>query len=1279
MKKIALLIAGICGLTSMVSSQTFTNTRLLSESATKLKIASSGNYVKAVTMAKQKNWPLSYTGHNGSLAVLVGVDDFGNPKYVTTNNNTIAAATVRTNQLWPGGSSGLNLTGSSSNMTNKMGVWDGGGVLTSHIELTGRVTQKDNPSSTIDHATHVAGTMMASGVNPVARGMAYGIKGIVAYDFNNDQSEMATEAGNSLLLSNHSYSIIAGWNFNSAQNRWEFNGRYNETEDYKFGYYGDDVANLDEIAYNAPYYLVVKSAGNTRTENGPAVGQPYYRYNQSGQMASAGNRPSNISSNDGYDGISWDCGAKNILTVGAVSGLANGYSRKEDVQIASFSSFGPTDDGRIKPDIVADGVNVQSSIASANNAYASFSGTSMASPNATGSLLLLQEYYSKLKGGAFLRSATLKGLAIHTADEAGLYDGPDYQYGWGLLNVEKAAAVLTAAVTSNNASTSASLLYEETLAQGATYSKTVVASGKGKLQATICWTDVKGSVDATNVLNNRTKKLVNDLDIRITKGARTYMPWTLNVDNPAASAIPGDNITDNIERIDIDSTVPGQSYTITISHKGTLVKGPQAFSLLVSGVGGSAYCASTSGGGGARIDSVMFQNITARNSAGSKTYTDNTSLIANIEPGQSTTLKVGVGTADATTASRIVKVFMDYNNNGTFDLPGELVATSGVLNATAQVYTANINIPTSVTVGSYGLMRIIVQETGTAGDINACGAYGKGETQDYTLRVVSPSNDMAINGFISPKSLDCGTDSMYVSIALRNNGTSNTSNIPVTLTVASASGTVANVSATYPGTITPLTTVNYTFQTPVTLAAGTSYTFTATVNSATDQFSANNQSVTTFATSAKPSAPAAIGSICTGNVVNLKVTNPDLSNYYWYTTPTGSAFATGSSVATVTIPANKTYYVGKESRTSIGPANKLVYANGGYNHFSGNFMRFRNTVPVVIESVRLYVGNPGKLKITVANISNEGTDGSYNYSEISSTILDLYATRPNPGPNPSSATTNENPAGDLGAVYYLGLSVPSTGDHIINVILLNPDGTQMTNTVSNGASLFRNGGITGTTTYPMGNPLIAQFTGNSATSTDGSNIQSQFYYFFYDMKVNTGGCASDKTPVVVDDAPKPVISLANNKLVSSITTNIQWYLNGTAVANATSSPFSPTASGSYTVVATDALGCLKSSDAFNYTITAIDPVVAAAEINLKVSPNPNNGVFNLSFEVADKGTLTIDILNAAGQKAYTQTQSNFVGKYSKEISVPNLAAGVYMLRINHAKKNYVYKIIVDPK
>ena len=139
----------------------------------------------------------------------------------------------------------------------------------------------------------------------------------------------------------------------------------------------------------------------------------------------------------------------------------------------------------------------------------------MSSPAIAGSVFLLQEYYSKLHSGTFIRAATLKGLIIHTADEAGAAPGPDYIYGWGLANMQKAASVITSDTIAGSPDQK---IYENNLINGNSYTLNVIASGKGPLVATISWTDPKATVDETNVKNNPARKLVNDLDLRITTG-----------------------------------------------------------------------------------------------------------------------------------------------------------------------------------------------------------------------------------------------------------------------------------------------------------------------------------------------------------------------------------------------------------------------------------------------------------------------------------------------------------------------------------------------------------------------------------------------------------------------------------------------------------------------------------------------------------------------------------------------------------------------------------------
>ncbi len=173
LRRILPFFVGCLATVMMVDAQVATNVQELQKAAQGISLKERSEYTKAMALAKQRNWPLSIRSKSGRLATLIGVDAFNYPKYFVTDNNSIAAATTRTNQLWAGGASGLNLSGNSANMKNKIGIWDGGSVLSNHVELTGRVTQKDNPSSTDNHATHVAGTMIATGLNPSAKGMSH--------------------------------------------------------------------------------------------------------------------------------------------------------------------------------------------------------------------------------------------------------------------------------------------------------------------------------------------------------------------------------------------------------------------------------------------------------------------------------------------------------------------------------------------------------------------------------------------------------------------------------------------------------------------------------------------------------------------------------------------------------------------------------------------------------------------------------------------------------------------------------------------------------------------------------------------------------------------------------------------------------------------------------------------------------------------------------------------------------------------------------------------------
>ena len=176
-----------------------------------------------------------------------------------------------------------------------------------------------------------------------------------------------------------------------------------------------------------------------------------------------------------------------------------------------------------------------------------------------------------------MRSATLKGLACHTADDAGNV-GPDPVWGWGLLNAKKAVETL-------NTNGLTSWVSEENLSQGGTFSMNVNSLGSMPLMASITWTDVPGTPNnGTLAANDPTRALVNDLDIRITRNTTTYFPWELDATDPAGPALrASDNNVDNVEQVKIDTPTAGQ-YTITVTHKGTLVNSNQKYSLVITGI-----------------------------------------------------------------------------------------------------------------------------------------------------------------------------------------------------------------------------------------------------------------------------------------------------------------------------------------------------------------------------------------------------------------------------------------------------------------------------------------------------------------------------------------------------------------------------------------------------------------------------------------------------------------------------------------------------------------------
>jgi uncharacterized repeat protein (TIGR02543 family) len=536
--------------------------------------------VRARAKARAQGIPMRRELPNGGVMEIVGLDENGDFLIYTTDNAN-ASITSGANLL---NTSPYNLNGTGVTV----GVWDGNAVRTTHREFAnGRAVVRDGTIALDDHGTHVAGIIGALGVTTNARGMANNVS-IDSYKFDSDASEMlaagATAPGQAgkLYLSNHSYGLVAGWN-NST---WTWTGTGTNQNAYaaQFGQYSSSAQSWDSIAFSTPYLLICKSAGNENSQN-PTAGSTVTVGGVSVVYDPAIHPPGDGVYRNGYENMQHYAVSKNILSVGACLDAVSGGLRSPSAgTIATFSSRGPTDDGRIKPDVVANGWILNSTSSAADNAYVDKSGTSMAAPSATGSAALLVEQYAKLFNGGAMRSSTLKGLLIHTATDVG-NPGPDYHYGWGLIDVKSGADL----IADHHDNPGKKRMREERIT---TTSGSIVQSfrwdGSSPIRSTLCWTDPAGTTISTH--DSRTPTLVNNLNLKlIAPDGTEFLPyvmpfvgtWTLA--SMSQSATTGVNNTDNVEQVYVQTPTQAGVWQAVVSYQGTLTNNQQDFSLLLSG------------------------------------------------------------------------------------------------------------------------------------------------------------------------------------------------------------------------------------------------------------------------------------------------------------------------------------------------------------------------------------------------------------------------------------------------------------------------------------------------------------------------------------------------------------------------------------------------------------------------------------------------------------------------------------------------------------------------
>ncbi|MFA7329906.1 MAG: S8 family serine peptidase [Candidatus Delongbacteria bacterium] len=506
---------------------------------------------------------------------MAGLNERDRPVYYEAHT-LVAAQSMRLDELWPGGSAGTQLTGAG---IQTLGMWDAGAPRPTHLEYVGRVLQQDDASSVATHSTAVAGILVATGLGAGVRGMAPAAQ-LKCWDWNDDQTEMQNAAWSGLQISNHSYGAAVGWGLVGSTWYWYGDPALDSHEDTDFGYYNSTAALMDELTWLEPHYLMVRSAGNHRLDTGPGPATPHFVF-QNGSWTQSFDPRDPDGGGTGFDTLPPEAVFKNGLVVGAVEDLPLGWTNPEGVVLTSFTSYGPSDDGRIKPDLVSNGTSLITTSRAADSDYTAFSGTSAAAPTVAGAAALLSQLYALGHSGPAGApqaplSSTLRGLLLHTADEVGPGAGPDYQAGWGMVNARSAADLLL----DDNAR-------RRRILQGrlsANSQKWInMRTLGGPVRVTLAWTDYP-AVPQPPALDNPSPRLVHDLNLSLHSltGPEERLAWALDPTHPDRPAQALGNHLDNVERVDWQPAAPGEYFQLRI--QADALQAAQDWSLLLTGL-----------------------------------------------------------------------------------------------------------------------------------------------------------------------------------------------------------------------------------------------------------------------------------------------------------------------------------------------------------------------------------------------------------------------------------------------------------------------------------------------------------------------------------------------------------------------------------------------------------------------------------------------------------------------------------------------------------------------
>ncbi|MDO8724483.1 MAG: S8 family serine peptidase [Candidatus Methanoperedens sp.] len=797
------------------------------------------------------------------------------------------------------------------------------------------------------------------------------------------------------------------------------------------GQYTIDSQNLDLFAWEHPDMLILMAAGNEGTDSDSdgvidldSIGSPATAKNSLTVGASENYRPSFLDT--WYSGFGY---INNPIRSDKISDNIEG--------LAAFSSRGPTDDGRIKPDVVAPGtfiISLRSSVSPAGglwsdyNTYYRYSGgTSMSTPIVAGIAALIRQYYvqneSISPSAALLKATIINGADNMTPGQYGtgaykeIQSRPDNAQGWGRVNISNSlfpSAPQKMRYQDNTTGLSTSQSWNTS------YN---ITSNSEPLRVTLVWTDYKGNPAALI-------QLVNNL--------------TLNVTTPSGSYYLGNegDSVNNVEQVELSSPAVGW---YNISVEGTNVPhGPQQFAIVLSGSFYTAY------GVNMTVDSTARTTISGVNATYTLILTNNgtetdTYNLSVDNPNNSSVAALNIS-GDITLASSAVRALalnVTNSTNGTFYV--NVTAHSNTypskfmyINTTTIAHTYDVNLTTDYTTkttnaGINATYTLVLQNNGST-------------TDTYNLTITNP-NGASVAAINMSGNITLVSGALQVMLMNVTNTSSGTFRVNVTARSNNDTSKFMYVNTT---TTVPSYGVNMTVdQASMQVNAGVNATYTISLQN-------NGTASDTYNLTVENTNNASIAGInITTNItlassatyiLTLNVSNHTSGNFHVNVTARSSndtsKFMSVNTTTTIPVGINITY-----------PANNSIFTNKFVNvtatldnNGTARYLNWQgqnhSMLPDTVQSAGtvFYWNMTGLLSGNYSfRVYANGSDGVMNVSEIRTITVNLTTTTdlssyidPTTG-NFSNDTIITSPGGNVTITIFSGVNATFNGTTLNNI------------------------------------------------------------------------------------------------------------------------------------------------------------------------------------------------------------------------------------------------------